>query len=183
MDAHNTPSKISVAAVRLADEGIPVRAIARSINLPSEDVYEILRDAIAEGRILDMPRDDWPPGTNRANRSLVNGTGLEAEGALAIACARFFKASPLEAAMLATLLRRNEATKDQLHHVAERNRPAPEGKAPTDPKIVDVMICKIRKKLLPHGFAIETLWGHGYTMAVADRESVMKLLVKENAHG
>lgn len=35
-------------------------------------------------------------------------------------------------------------------------------------KIVDVFICKIRKKLAPYGVAIETLWGSGYRVSTVD---------------
>lgn len=44
-------------------------------------------------------------------------------------------------------------------------------------KIVDVFICKIRKKLLPFGIKIRTLWGNGYYL---DPE-VRKQLVEKHA--
>jgi DNA-binding response OmpR family regulator len=31
-----------------------------------------------------------------------------------------------------------------------------------DPKIVDILVCKIRKKIAGSGFVIETVWGQGY---------------------
>jgi DNA-binding response OmpR family regulator len=31
-----------------------------------------------------------------------------------------------------------------------------------DAKIVDILVCKIRKKLTASGYAIETVWGQGY---------------------
>lgn len=31
-----------------------------------------------------------------------------------------------------------------------------------DPKIIDVVICKLRKKFLRHGIFIKTVWGRGY---------------------
>jgi Transcriptional regulatory protein, C terminal len=34
--------------------------------------------------------------------------------------------------------------------------------AEPDPKIVDIMVCKIRKKIAGSGFVIETVWGQGY---------------------
>lgn len=37
------------------------------------------------------------------------------------------------------------------------------------PKIVDVFVCKMRKKLTPHGVQIETVWGQGYSLV--DRTS------------
>lgn len=35
---------------------------------------------------------------------------------------------------------------------------------PPDEKIIDVMICKLRKKLVPFGIMIETNWGEGFSM-------------------
>lgn len=164
-------------AVRLADEGIPIRAIARATHIPSEEIYEALRDAIAQGSIIEMPRDDWPPGSGRGNRSVFNGTPLEHEHELKCACARFFKASPLEAAMIAVMLRRNQVTKEQLHAVIEANRPSANHRDTTEPKMVDVMICKMRKKLLVHNLKIETMWGLGYLIPAADRERAIALLM------
>ncbi len=167
-----------VVAVRLADEGIPVRAIARVVHLPSSEVYDLLRDAIASGVIVELPKDDWPPGSNRNQRGNLQGTPLEQEEALKIACTRFFKCTPLEAAILATLLRRDQATKDQLHNVVENNRPGDRAKGATDPKMVDVMICKLRKKIRPHDILIETMWGTGYLIPPRMREHCVDLLVK-----
>lgn len=31
-------------------------------------------------------------------------------------------------------------------------------------KIVDVFVCKLRKKLKPFGVSIVTVWGHGYSL-------------------
>lgn len=168
------PLPLSSIVVRLADEGIPIRAIARAVKITSGDLYEMLRDALDAGTLVEIPKDDWPVGTSRSARALFNGTFLETELALANACARFFKASPLEAAMLAVMLRRNEVTKEQLHTVVERKR---QGKEATDQKIVDVMICKLRKKLRPHDIVIETMWSMGYMITLANRELTMKLLL------
>ncbi|TPN44433.1 winged helix family transcriptional regulator [Mesorhizobium sp. B1-1-4] len=33
-----------------------------------------------------------------------------------------------------------------------------------EPKIVDVFVCKMRKKLKPFGVSIETVWGQGYAL-------------------
>jgi DNA-binding response OmpR family regulator len=44
-------------------------------------------------------------------------------------------------------------------------------------KIIDVYICKARKKLLPIGVRIDTVWGKGYALAV----SVKPLIVAEAA--
>lgn len=127
-----------------------------------------------------MPRDDWLPGSGRSQRAVFNGTPLEQEQALKCACARYFKASPLEAAMLTLMLKRTEVTKQQLHLTIEENRL---GKEQTDPKMVDVMICKLRKKLKLHDIEIETMWGIGYLISSAHRErAIQKLLAAYEAN-
>lgn len=174
MDAITAPpSPIDAIIVRLADEGVPIRAIARATAVASSDLYETLREALQGGQILELPKDDWPIGSTRAGRNVLVGTPLEQESAMRAACARVFKASPLEAGMLALMLRRNEVTKEQLHTVIEQNRG---DKDPTDPKMVDVMICKLRKKLLLHGIKIETMWGTGYLIDATGRRHAIDLL-------
>ena len=177
--AYDDPSPVPhlmKVAVRLADEGIPVRAIARSTKLPSEDVYEILREAIAAGSIVEMPKDDWPIGSTRGQRTAFQGTPLDNDDALQIACARFFKVTKLEAAIFTTLLKRNEVTRQQLHAVIEQTRSGEATKDATDPKMVDVIICHLRKKLKPPGIEIETIWGIGYLVPAADRKKAISLL-------
>jgi DNA-binding response OmpR family regulator len=174
MDALSAePIQSSIAiAVRLADEGIPIRAIARATSLSSADIYELLRDAVASGTIVELPQDDWPKGSKRSAREIFNGSPLENPEALKIACARKFKASPLEACMLTLMLRRDQVTKEQLHVVITQKS----GKEDIDQKMVDVMICKLRKKLKPFGLVIETMWGMGYFITPASREIAVHLL-------
>jgi DNA-binding response OmpR family regulator len=171
LSAEPIQSTIAIA-VRLADEGIPIRAIARATHIASSDVYDLLRDAVASGTIVELPKDDWPPGSNRGTRTIFNGTALEHEEALKIACARKFKTSPLEACMLSLMLRRDQVTKEQLHVVITQKS----GKEEIDQKMVDVMICKLRKKLKPFGIIIETMWGMGYLITPPSRELTVQLL-------
>lgn len=175
---HVVPNPI---VVRLADEGIPVRAIARAVSIASTEIYEMLRTAIANGMIVEMPKDDWPPGSRRDARLAFSGTPLDNEDALKIACARHFRATRLEASLLAVLLRRSEVTKTQLHHVIEKTRPN-ENRDETDPKMVDVVICHLRKKLKPHGITIKTIWGVGYLIPASDRDTAVAILT-ETANG
>jgi hypothetical protein len=165
----------TAVALRLADEGIPVRCIARCVRVPSEDVYEMLKYALAAGTIIEMPKDDWPAGANRDQRTRLHGTLLEQDETLRFTCTRLFKTTRLQAAILATLLKRNEVTKAQLHLVIEQNRPSA-NRDETDPKMVDVIICHLRKKLTPHGITIETVWGTGYLINAANREKAVRLL-------
>lgn len=40
------------------------------------------------------------------------------------------------------------------------------------PKIMDVQVCKLRRKLRKHGVSIETRWGEGWMMTAADKAKV-----------
>ncbi len=40
------------------------------------------------------------------------------------------------------------------------------------PKIIDVIMCKMRTKLKPHGITVETVWGRGYRLSHAARERI-----------
>lgn len=40
-------------------------------------------------------------------------------------------------------------------------------------KIIDVYICKARKKLTPIGVRIDTVWGKGYALAVATKPQIV----------
>lgn len=48
-------------------------------------------------------------------------------------------------------------------------------------KIVDVFICKIRKKLKAWSVEIETVWGQGYRLTAESRVVAEKLLAEANA--
>lgn len=161
-------------AVRLAHERVPVRAIARTLRLPSEKIYELLRSAIEGAVIVEMPRDDWPTTAIAANR--VQSETLQDESALRIACIKAFKVTPQEAAVLAVLLRRDHVTKEQVHSIIESTRRLSASDA-TDLKQVDVVICKIRKKVKAHYIVIETLWNTGFCISQAIRTHVTKLLL------
>jgi len=40
------------------------------------------------------------------------------------------------------------------------------------PKIIDVLVCKMRTRLKPHGIEIETVWGRGYRLTRQMRERI-----------
>jgi hypothetical protein len=173
----NDPATIPLLediAVRLAHERVPVRAIARTIRLSSEQIYELLRSAIERAVIVEMPRDDWPTSVPAASR--VQSEPLQDEGALHIACIRAFKVTPQEAAVLAILLRRDHVTKEQVHSVIESTRRLSASDA-TILKQVDVVICKIRKKVKAHHIVIETLWNTGFCIGQETRSRITRLLL------
>lgn len=77
--------------------------------------------------------------------------------------------------MLALMLKRDEVTKEQLHAVIENARPP--GREITEIKMVDVMICKLRKKIKVHEIEVKTMWGLGYYIARVHRDRAISLLL------
>lgn len=65
-----------------------------------------------------------------------------------------------EGRVLSCLVHREFATKPQIMMAVYADRFDEE----PEPKIVDVFVCKIRKKLRPHGVVISTVWGQGYRL-------------------
>lgn len=41
------------------------------------------------------------------------------------------------------------------------------------PKIIDVFVCKARKKIEPIGVRIDTIWGKGYALAVSEKPKIV----------
>lgn len=75
------------------------------------------------------------------------------------------------------LLNRTMATKEAIHATLYHN----EGKEAAEPKIVDVFICKIRKKLKPYGIEVKTIWGQGYSLDPETRARLKKELLPQAA--
>lgn len=163
------PTHTAAIVVRLADEGIPVRAIARAVQHPSENVRNIIRDALESGKIIELPLDDWPKNSARHDR--IPGTAPLSDEQVEAGCTRLFTVTPMEAQILTTLLRRVDTTKQQLHTAITSKRPDSDG---PEIKIIDVVICKLRKKLKAFSITIETSWGRGYYISQADRDSTFK---------
>lgn len=49
------------------------------------------------------------------------------------------------------------------------------------PKIVDVLMSKMRTKLKPHGIAVETVWGRGYRLSSQARERISTISSPKDA--
>ena len=79
-----------------------------------------------------------------------------------------------ERMLLGLLMRRHRATKDQMMTMLYADRPDEE----PDSKILDVMICKMRKKLSPHGIEIRTIHGAGYELPPTSREKIKALMAE-----
>lgn len=65
-----------------------------------------------------------------------------------------------EARVFAHLTTRKVASKQSIMAALYSDRPDDD----PEMKIVDVFICKLRKKVKPFGVEIQTVWGHGYAL-------------------
>ena len=152
-------------AVRLADEGVPVAAIARATHIPSTRLYETLTLARMEGRLLDLPRDDWPPGCPRDQRSLrLSRMVTQNPEAISLAMQRVFSLTSTEVILLTALIQNVNVSRERI------DMPR---------KTVDVHICNIRRRLAPFGITIATLWGYGYQLSVDGRVRTMELILPD----
>lgn len=168
------PPTLAKIAVRMADEGIPIRAIARSVGWPAEDLRPVLQEALSSGAILQYPREDWPAKTPREARTPA---ACELDENLILDGARgVYHTTPTEGRVLSLLLRRSECSKQQLHEAIDGQQAVT--KENTQIKIVDVIICHLRKKFKQYGvpgeLEIKTNWGHGYFIPREQRDAALR---------
>jgi hypothetical protein len=163
-------------AVKLADEGVPMRAIARALGVSSSDLREQFDEAVLDGRILSTPRTDWPPRQRPANQLPVGKlSGLE-ERLLLGAAMRVFKVTECQSRLLLALIRRHELTRDELHEVYNWR----DGReVETQLKILDVQCLRLKRALQEFGLSVETLWGYGRRMSWGDRKRALEMLLAE----
>jgi DNA-binding winged helix-turn-helix (wHTH) protein len=165
----------TVIAINAANEGIPVAAIARITRTPFDEVIECLKAAKARGEVIDMPRPDWPPGVKLHDR--LPSLPLPNDSDLQFLCGKAFKLTQLEAGFLVALLKNRQVEKTRLHGIVEHQRQqrSPNDHEATDPKMVDVMICKLRKKMktVDDALVIETIWGSGYYVAADMKPKIL----------
>jgi hypothetical protein len=183
MSALQTPgptgpdAAILSVVTQLADEGVPVRAIARSTNLPYGDILEHLQSAVSAGQILQIPKSDWPigKGQNRETREPQYPPNSDISE---VTLMHLFKVTKLQCSLLSPLLQRKEVTRTAMHEIIEKRRKP--GSPPTEEKLVDVVICNLRKKLKPFGLEIKTIWSQGYYMTPDTRRSAHEQIAEHS---
>lgn len=174
------PDHVSIA-IRAANEGIPVASIGRILTASFDLVYESLTQALGSGRISTIPKPDWPPSGKWDERNPSVPRTVDPKDA-EFELGKIFKLTRLEAGMLMVLLRCENADKTRLHAVVEEQRNnrqlRPDKSDATDPKIVDVMICKLRKKLtlVSKEVEIKTNWGRGYYLTSQVKAKIHEIL-------
>jgi hypothetical protein len=175
------PHDQAAIATRCANEGVPVAAIGRILCAPFARVHEALSEAMMTGDISTMPKSDWPPAVKWGDRVPACPRSTNPDD-MEMLCGRVFNMTRLEAGFLVALMRMEFCDKDKLHAVVEKQRATrqqrPDKMDATDPKIVDVMICKLRKKLrgVNPTFKIGTSWGRGYYIEGDIKAAIQKTL-------
>jgi DNA-binding winged helix-turn-helix (wHTH) protein len=172
-------------ATNMAGEGIPIAAIARCIEQPSGLVLGSLKVAVDAGTLTALPTFDWPP-TSKSSDHVPRRARTQSDRDISFAARKMFKLTPLEAAFLLVLLRNAHADKARLHTVVENQRftraSHPDQMESTDPKMVDVMICKLRKRLKVADpvYVVKTVWGSGYYIEPAVQSAILLKLAETN---
>jgi two-component system cell cycle response regulator CtrA len=79
-----------------------------------------------------------------------------------------------EEMVLGTLLRRERLSKEQIMTVMYSDRISV-----PDIRILDVYVCRLRKKLKPFEIEIRTMWGIGYALPPASKAIIKQFLTPE----
>lgn len=169
------PDVLVPIVVGLAHEGVPVCAIARATKRTADAVRVAIQDALILGQITRTPKEDWPTNVlvpERTPEFLKRNKTTDEE--LVFSCTRMFRLTPLQAALLALLCKKTEATKESLHRVVEQRRSP--SKDETDLKMVDVVICHLRKRIKKYGLTITTVWGRGYFMEPSMQKKLLGMV-------
>jgi hypothetical protein len=153
----NAPEQtaLSDVAIRLADEGVPLCAIARATRIPSDELREQLRAAQEDGRLIELPRHDWPPYDTRPRRVVAKDRDQQAVTLRALT-----GATRSEANLLLDLCYGQSICKGRY----------------ASPGAVDVHIFHLRQRLAPHDIAILSVLGQGYRLSGEDRARLLVMI-------
>jgi hypothetical protein len=154
--------------IRLANEGVPVRAIARAVAIPSDQVRPFLHDMVELGNVSAYPAEDWPHKVTVEQRASLSREADLTTEQLKFALCKLFKLTRAHSNMMVLLLKRDECTKEALHNALENTT--------STIKIVDVMICLIRKKLTHFDLTVDLVWGLGYTLSKENRKRIIDMV-------
>lgn len=83
-----------------------------------------------------------------------------------------FGLTPSEALILATLYTRSPNVAHKEHIWSALYGDKIDADRPSGPKIIDVLVCKIRFKLRPFGLRFETSWGRGWFLTPAQKAEI-----------
>jgi hypothetical protein len=177
---HPTPDVV----VMFARQGVALATIARALAIPVDRVEGVCRRARERGDVVMIP----PVHPNDARAALLSElTNVRAQLDDAQATIRELSAEAQtdkytgvcgmtrsEGAIAALLVKQGRASKPGIFAMLYgMSLEQPE------PKIIDVFVCKMRRKLKPAGIAIGTLWSSGYEMSQEHRLKLREMAVIE----
>jgi hypothetical protein len=158
---------MDVLAVRLADEGVPLRAIARATSVAAEDIREQLYKAKYDGRLVALPSEDWPPGFPRDQRALeLSRLMSKNQRLMQQKVAELFHLTPTETKLLLALV---ELTM------------LPRERDDMSCNTLYVHICRLQSKLKVFGVMIDRVWGWGYRLQGRNQDIVTSLILRRVA--
>lgn len=156
---------------RLAYEGVPIAALTRATLSPRDEIYDALRSAMELGRLVCLPPADWPPGQKSKARMGSGRTSQVDPGIVLLKLMTSYGVTRQQALLMREMLVRPQATREQLYEAAQQAHDHGED---TEPKIVQVVICKLRKRLVKHRVKIVTIWSGGYYIPLPHRKRVFE---------
>jgi len=173
-----------------ARQGIAISTIARAMAIPADRVTGMCERARENDELQMMPPalPDDPRHAMLAELTNLRAQLDEAQETIRqmidvqkrdvnsyIGVARLTRT---EAKIVSTIVRFGRTTKAGIYHAMYGHLGDDEQR---EPKIVDVMISKIRKKLRPVGVEITTQWGVGWSMSQEDVARLKALAAEELA--
>ena len=73
MGTASEPVNRNRTIINLAYEGVPQRAIARALQLPANEVAEVVAGAVARGIIVRPSGSEWPQGPHASRHPFFAG--------------------------------------------------------------------------------------------------------------
>lgn len=184
-ERHHRSYSTADVVIRFAQQGVAIDTMAHALMVPVESVTRICQRAKEIGHIVGMPPEKNETAADRKlalrtevvnlREQLIDARDIIAElrepkREIAFDYERVAHFTRYELQMLVALATAASGmSKERLYNELYGARHL--GEMP-EPKIIDVFICKLRRKLLPFGVTISTRWGHGYFM---DAESIAEL--------
>jgi len=108
------------------------------------------------------------------NRQLREHLGFVTPDLFLVGCKQVFGLTPSEARIFHAICFTRTGSRESIWLAYADGLPCE-----ADPRGMDVMIFRIRKKIAHYGLTIVTLWGHGFRMGDGDKELLTKLLGQE----
>lgn len=173
-ESHHSTSDVVIVFARC---GVPLETMARALAITADQVQTICARAVANDDLQVIPPRKPENWRSSMMAELVNLRGtvsaLQEEvralrGATSDDVAQFTGVAGLtdsEAALICAIAKFGKISKARAYNALY----GLDLDGGPEPKIIDVLLCKARKKLTPHGVEIRTVWGVGLEMT---RENV-----------